>query len=162
MHFRPTHILVPVDLDFDADRALVDGLVEAATDIAREYGARITLVHAAPPLATYVPVSPDMPSAAYTAMAAALEARDAVAEGTLKVLVAGVKAKDIHVDSLMMTESRSVPELVCRAAEQVGADLIVLTTHARHGVRRMLMGSVAERVAHLAEVPVLLLKMRRP
>ncbi len=44
-------------------------------------------------------------------------------------------------------------------AEQSGADLIAMATHGRSGVRRMLLGSVGDKVLRSAEVPVLL---RRP
>ncbi len=45
-------------------------------------------------------------------------------------------------------------------AIETGADLIVLPSHGYHGVKRVLMGSVAERIIRHAECPVLVL--RRP
>ena len=43
-------------------------------------------------------------------------------------------------------------------AESVVADLVVLTSHGRTGLARLLIGSVAERVVRLAHCPVLVLK----
>ena len=43
-------------------------------------------------------------------------------------------------------------------AEQIAADLIVLPSHGRTGLTRLLIGSVAERVVRLAHCPVLVLK----
>lgn len=43
-------------------------------------------------------------------------------------------------------------------AEARGADLIVIPSHGRKGVQRLLMGSVSERVVRLAHCPVLVLK----
>jgi nucleotide-binding universal stress UspA family protein len=43
-------------------------------------------------------------------------------------------------------------------AEQEKADLIVLTSHGRTGIKRLLIGSVAERVIRLAHCPVLILR----
>jgi len=43
-------------------------------------------------------------------------------------------------------------------AEQVEAELIVLHSHGRTGIKRMLIGSVAERVIRLAHCPVLVLR----
>jgi len=43
-------------------------------------------------------------------------------------------------------------------AESSGADLIVIPSHGRRGVRRLLIGSVSERVVRLAHCPVLVLK----
>ena len=46
-----------------------------------------------------------------------------------------------------------VPEL----AEEIGADLVVLRSHQRKGLRRALLGSVAERLVRLCGCPVLVL-----
>jgi nucleotide-binding universal stress UspA family protein len=43
-------------------------------------------------------------------------------------------------------------------AKQLGADLIVLPSHGRTGLTRLLIGSVAERVVRLAQCPVLVLR----
>ena len=43
-------------------------------------------------------------------------------------------------------------------AESVQADLIVTPSHGRTGVKRLLIGSVAERVVRLAHCPVLVLR----
>ncbi len=43
-------------------------------------------------------------------------------------------------------------------AKRVGADLIVLSSHGRTGLKRLLLGSVAERVVRLADCPVLVLR----
>jgi nucleotide-binding universal stress UspA family protein len=43
-------------------------------------------------------------------------------------------------------------------AKQVNAGLIVISSHGRTGVRRFMMGSVAERVVRLAPCPVLVLR----
>ncbi|MGH7359221.1 MAG: universal stress protein [Candidatus Rokuibacteriota bacterium] len=48
-----------------------------------------------------------------------------------------------------------------RAASRKRADLLVLGTHGRTGVRRMLLGSVAERVVRTASCPVLTVRPRR-
>ncbi|REK09868.1 MAG: universal stress protein [Planctomycetota bacterium] len=47
---------------------------------------------------------------------------------------------------------------IVRVAKQEGADLIVMATHGRTGLRRALMGSVAEIVVRDAPCPVLTLK----
>ena len=43
-------------------------------------------------------------------------------------------------------------------AQEVGAELIVISSHGRRGLSRLFMGSVAERVVRLAQVPVLVLR----
>lgn len=49
----------------------------------------------------------------------------------------------------------STAHAIVSAAREMRADLIVMGTHGRHGWSRMLMGSVAERVLHETDVPVL-------
>jgi nucleotide-binding universal stress UspA family protein len=49
---------------------------------------------------------------------------------------------------------------IVREARKIGADLIVLGTHGRRGVRRLVLGSDAEQVVRTAQVPVLLVRAR--
>jgi nucleotide-binding universal stress UspA family protein len=43
-------------------------------------------------------------------------------------------------------------------AEKLNADLIIMPSHGRRGITRLLLGSVAERVVRLAQCPVLIIK----
>jgi nucleotide-binding universal stress UspA family protein len=47
---------------------------------------------------------------------------------------------------------------IAEYAREIGADLIVLTSHGRTGIKRLLIGSVAERVIRLAHCPLLVLR----
>jgi universal stress protein A len=47
---------------------------------------------------------------------------------------------------------------VLQAATRLGIDLIVMATHGRKGLRRLVLGSVAERVVREAQCPVLTVK----
>jgi nucleotide-binding universal stress UspA family protein len=47
---------------------------------------------------------------------------------------------------------------VAEFAQREGADLIVMPSHGRRGLSRLLIGSVAERVVRLAHCPVLVLR----
>ena len=49
-------------------------------------------------------------------------------------------------------------DVIVEAAVQWPADLIVMGTHGRRGVNRMMLGSDAEQVARMAPVPVLLVR----
>ena len=52
------------------------------------------------------------------------------------------------------------PGTVCAdRAESLKADLIVLPSHGRSGISRLLLGSVTERIVRLATRPVLVLKL---
>jgi nucleotide-binding universal stress UspA family protein len=55
-------------------------------------------------------------------------------------------------------ESSSPAEQIVEAARRCGADLIVMGSHGRSGVARVLLGSVAGKVLMLSPVPVMIVK----
>ena len=57
-----------------------------------------------------------------------------------------------------MPLSADVSSVVARAAAECEADLIVMGTHGRRGVRRALLGSVAESLVRTADRPVLVVR----
>ncbi|MFZ5863514.1 MAG: universal stress protein [Nitrospirota bacterium] len=63
--------------------------------------------------------------------------------------------------SRILVQGGSAHEIVSQARE-VGADLIVMGTHGRHGVNRLFVGSVAERVVRTAHCPVLTVRTTEP
>ncbi len=50
-----------------------------------------------------------------------------------------------------------VPEQILSVADEIAADVIAMATHGRSGIGRLLFGSVTERIAHEANVPLLLI-----
>jgi nucleotide-binding universal stress UspA family protein len=66
-----------------------------------------------------------------------------------------------HLPKVRYLVSSGVPiERILEAAEDHRIDLIVLATHGRTGVKRLLIGNVAERVVRHAPCPVLTVKPR--
>ncbi len=65
-------------------------------------------------------------------------------------------AKD-HVKATGLTREGPVPDTILEAAEQTHADLIAMSTHGRTGIKRWLMGSVADKIVHHAHIPVMLI-----
>jgi len=63
---------------------------------------------------------------------------------------------DVPVDTLVMSEP--VGPAIVAASRDCQADLVVMATHGRSGVSRLLMGSVAEYVLRHADCPVLTVK----
>jgi len=65
----------------------------------------------------------------------------------------------VAVDALTIECFAKRPcDVIVEQATQWPADLIVIGTHGRRGVNRMLLGSDAEQVARMAPVPVLLVR----
>lgn len=72
----------------------------------------------------------------------------------------GVSGPEVLVEH-RLREGDAAAEIL-QVADEVGADLIVLGTHGRTGLGRVLMGSVAEAVLRRARCPVLTLKSPLP
>ncbi|HEX7055418.1 MAG TPA: universal stress protein [Burkholderiales bacterium] len=70
-----------------------------------------------------------------------------------------VRKSGVPVTSVLL-ESPAGPaaDAIVRQAKKAKADLIVIGTHGRRGVRRLLMGSDAEQVVRNAPVPVMLVR----
>lgn len=54
--------------------------------------------------------------------------------------------------------AEDIASALIRCVQRRGADLLVMGTHGRRGLRRMVIGSVAERCVRLATCPVLLIR----
>lgn len=76
------------------------------------------------------------------------------AEDALRKWLADAKYQDVD---LLIKMGNPGYEIV-NHAQDVLADLIVIPSHGRTGLKRLLLGSVAERVVRLADCPVLVLK----
>ena len=67
--------------------------------------------------------------------------------------------KDLVIRSIkILVRNGSPAEEIVKAAKEMDADIIVMSTHGRTGVRRTVIGSVAEKVVRHALCPVLTVK----
>ena len=144
-------ILVPVD----GSPTSTLGLTEAVR-LAGVTGARLHLLHVADVLSLAIA------GEGYTG--ASVDLLAAVREGGEGILAAArqtVEAAGVPVDaSLLENTAGRVAELIADEALRWGADLIVLGTHGRRGVGRLMLGSDAEQLLRIAPVPVLLVRDR--
>jgi nucleotide-binding universal stress UspA family protein len=120
-----------------------------AQELARALKAKLILFHAYEPSVPignggYLP-----PSVMHEMLTAT---RDAAAQ-SLKRLARSPQAKHVRISTLL-AEGPAATAIV-RAAKKNRVDLVVMGTHGRTGVRRLLMGSVADRVIRTASCPVL-------
>ncbi len=141
------NILVPVDGSATSKRGL-----EEAMRIAKAGDGTIRLVHVVDEL---VMVDPEVPIY-YQAM---IESLRESGKATLAKAEAAVKAQGIPVQTFMLeTLGARAADLIVEQAANWPADVIVMGTHGRRGLRRVVLGSDAELVVRHTAVPVLLLR----
>ncbi|KIF81579.1 hypothetical protein TSA66_13430 [Noviherbaspirillum autotrophicum] len=81
------------------------------------------------------------------------------ANALLQQAVARAAAAGCQAEQLLIEPSpRRIAEMISDAASQWQADLIVVGTHGRRGVERMLVGSVAENLVRIATTSVMLVR----
>jgi nucleotide-binding universal stress UspA family protein len=141
-------ILVPVDGSSTSDLGVAE-----AIKLAQLTRARLVLVH----IVDMVAVATAAPAQVGGFVEAMRQAGEEIlARDRLKAEKAGVPVEVVQLESL----SHRVSQLVTEEATKRHADLIVMGTHGRRGVNRMLLGSDAEQVMRNATVPVLLVRAR--
>ena len=138
-------ILVPVDGSSTALRA-----VEKAVGLAQAFGARIDLVNV---VDAYPFFGPDYALGQDEFKAAALaSSNQALARAEATVVAAGLPCRRKIIDSHLIHEG------ILEAAQAMGADLIVMGSHGRHGIEKLLLGSTAQRVLSHTRLPVLVVR----
>ena len=145
-------ILVPVD---GSETSFLG--VDEAIRLARQTGGRLRFVYAIDELSVALAVDAyagymgDLPPPLHENAPEMLEGVKATARA------AGVEADAVLHDSF----NEKVDEVVAAQARQWHADLIVLGTHGRRGMRRLVLGSGAESILRTAPVSVLLVRARQ-
>lgn len=145
----PRTFLVATDFSESAERALV-----YAVELASQLDATIHLVHVLglPSMA--------VPEIGYAYNALMMENLTSKAQQELDRLVA------LHRERVSMAPPRmeigDARDVIDRIAGAISADLIVMGTHGRRGIRRILLGSVAESVVRTAPCPVLTIRPKHP
>lgn len=135
-------ILVPVDGSPTSNKALT-----AALQLAREAGGSVRVVHAFDELAFLT---------GYEFDGSVLRAARAEADKVLGTAQEIAASAGVPADSKMLeTRGRRLGDAVADEARAWQADLVVVGTHGRRGVGRVLLGSGAEQVIRMAAVPVL-------
>ena len=142
-------ILVPVD----GSATSKAGLREAIS-LAKGQGAQLQLVNVADQ--HYIAM---MGLESSVAMGDMLEATKRSGRAILRNAEAVAKKAGVRASGVLLeTLTGPAADPIVRQAKKWGADLIVLGTHGRRGVRRLLMGSDAEQIVRNAPVPVMLVR----
>jgi nucleotide-binding universal stress UspA family protein len=150
--FAPTRILAPVDFSGASDAAL-----RRALDLARRTGAELHVLHAVPgpypdERATFDDLSEDDRTFYRWVWHHA--------DDELTTLLAGITPNGTPLKRVLTGGPPS--HVVLDYAEQEGIDLVVMGTHGRRGLRRVVLGSVAEDVLHRTDLPVLVVPEAAP
>ncbi len=130
-------ILFPTDFSHTGDAAL-----ELASTLARESGALLLIIHV------------EEPAVAYGGGEMYYGMPEPAADEIRRMLHAVVPTvPDVRFEHRLVTGDPA--SAIVRVAEEEQVDLIVMGTHGRTGLRRLLMGSVAESVVRRASCPVI-------
>ncbi|MGN1055506.1 MAG: universal stress protein [Comamonas sp.] len=141
------HILVPVDGSATSLQA-----VSKAAEMAQAFGSEITAVYVLDPY-PFTGVGADFAyGQAQYLSAATAEANKALEDVTQALQNSGVKLQTL------VGEGHAVHEGIVRVAENVGADLIIMGSHGRRGLQKLVLGSVAQRVLQVARIPVMVVR----
>jgi nucleotide-binding universal stress UspA family protein len=143
-------ILIPVDGSETATKAVITAL-----QLARDSGGQVHLVHVVEGM---TPLAAD-PYGAYSGEVIEImrQSGSKILEDALQVAkAAGVTADTELFDNF----GERLAEVVADAAIRFNADLIVVGTHGRRGLGRMMLGSGAEQIIRLAPVPVLVIRQK--
>lgn len=149
-----SRILIAVDGSPHARNAL-----EHATALAKGLAARLRIVHVID--MGWLPIGPELA----IDIEPYARARRAAGEQTLAAArdatrSAGIEAEINLIETVRPTQRTA--EAIAEEADAWRADLVVVGTHGRSGMERLLLGSVAEGVARLSTAPVLLVPLSRP
>lgn len=138
----PKHILVPTDLSDGAEEAL-----DYACELARQFGATVHLLNVIGIPALGVPeLGVALTSSVIDSM---------VRDNQVALEKLADRKRDLATFGQVLLRTGDARDLINQTAKELGADLIVMSTHGRRGVTRALLGSVTETVVRSAPCPVL-------
>ena len=151
---RPTtyKIVVPLDGSIWSESA-----IPQAQEIARAFDAEIILLH--------IFQSPASDYADQLALAGQQEAADRPYEEMREILIAmrnTLRQEGIRAREHIIRSNNPAQAIVDFVESEVGVSMVVMSTHGRTGLSRLLMGSVAQKVVKNLRCPVTLVHPRRP
>jgi nucleotide-binding universal stress UspA family protein len=142
-------IVVCVDGSETSQKALT-----AALQMARDSGGQVRIIHIIEELAQLVAYDPyggypgDLTKVLHDSGVKLLNDAMDIAKA------AGVSAEQLLIES----RGKRLADVVTQAAADFNADLLVVGTHGRRGMGRVLLGSGAEQIIRQAELPVLVIR----
>ncbi len=140
-------ILVPIDGSATASVA-----VSKALGLAQAFGSTVTAIYVIDPY-PFTGVGTEFAYGQDQYLAAAkAEANTSLAAALATLKTAGVNA------GTLVVEGHSVHRAILDTAESLGSDLIVMGSHGRRGLEKLVLGSVTQRVLGNSHLPVLVVR----
>ena len=141
------HILVPVDGSDTAQMA-----VDKATALAKAFASRVTVIYVIDPY-PFTGVGTDF---AY-GQAEYLNAATAEANAAVKLAKQSFADSGVNVETSVV-EAHTAWRGIVEAGESLQADLIVIGSHGRKALEKLVLGSVAQAVLSHTRLPVLVVR----
>jgi nucleotide-binding universal stress UspA family protein len=135
--------VVPIDFSRGSEKAL-----GFAIKLARERRGKVTALHVVPAEMVYSPIGQSLDF--YSLME-----RDARENYRRLLRRKRLQPKDCV---LVLARGTDFADTIVRQAKKLRASMIVMGSHGKTGLRRLLLGSVAERTLRYAACPVLIVK----
>lgn len=145
-----THILISTDGSELAQRGVDHGLA-----VAKGLGSKVTVITATEPFPTPTGTAAWVVTPKEIAGYAASRKKDA--EELLASVKASAQKMGLEADTVHVPDARPATAIL-ETAEQAGCNLIVMASHGRRGVKRLLLGSQAAEVVSSSPVPVLVVR----
>ena len=136
-------ILVPIQFS----RRLPDAELELVRELARANRAKVLLLHVVP-LSTAVAADASFAAQYY------IEAQKDAERKLRKIANSKLKKLDVEI----VVEVSSPATMIVKQAAKLRADLVIMATHGRTGLKRYLLGSVAEQVVARCPCPLLTIR----
>ena len=144
------HILISTDGSEMARKGVDHGL-----DLARAIGAKVTVVTVTEIVMTYMSEGTEAGGLSYYHQI--VDIQRAAAQNLLAEVEGRAREMGVDVETVCV-EQDSAAEAIVETAEQRNCDVIVIASHGRRGLTRVMLGSVAWKVLTLSSIPVLVVR----
>lgn len=145
------HVFIAIDDSETSQKAL-----DEAIAVAKAHDATLEIAHAIDEHLVHVFYAGGMTTTSTEQLKNTLETsgRDVLDKALAKALAAGAKAKT----HLIKGHGEHADDLIAEAVKRSSADLLVVGSHGRRGVRRLLLGSVAENLVRKVAISALIVR----
>ena len=130
--------------------------VRAAFDMAAALGAQVTIVQVIPKF-----VQAYFDSSYYTSTKGEIEKMEMSweqkAQKSLDALIKSANTKQVDVKAVIV-KSYLVSDAILKTAKKSNIELIVMASHGKHGLKRLLLGSETLQVLTHSDIPVLVIR----